>query len=357
MVGHTDLCEKPVLPVDLHHTIQQLWTQAFGTADGLTLSPCPVSGNNRVFIGQCGNQQAIVKWYFRGPQEERNRLDAEWRFLRYAQQIGVSQAPAPILCAPDAGLSLQEYLPGRKPVLDDIGLPQVLAAADFLRDLNRDPHRIQTADVLQAAETAFDVPSQCAIIERRLARLAFIPASDVDQRAAMLVGKMQDFWRRLQPQIEQQFQAAQVSPEQALPQEQWCISPADFGFHNAILAQDGGVRFFDFEYGGWDDPAKTIADFFLQPAIPIDWAYRSAFIQRFLADWPAGEAIARRAEILTPLFALKWCCIILNPFSAQRAAAAQFADPNGDELARKERQLAKALLAFEQLRNRGETSC
>ena len=39
------------------------------------------------------------------------------------------------------------------------------------------------------------------------------------------------------------------------------ISPSDFGFHNALRTNTGPV-FFDFEFSGWDDPAKTIIDFF-----------------------------------------------------------------------------------------------
>ena len=48
-----------------------------------------------------------------------------------------------------------------------------------------------------------------------------------------------------------------------LEEDEKIISPSDFGLHNAKLGEDGKLAFFDFEYAGWDDPAKTIADFFL----------------------------------------------------------------------------------------------
>ena len=50
--------------------------------------------------------------------------------------------------------------------------------------------------------------------------------------------------------------------------EHRCISPSDFGFHNAIKTLDG-VKFIDFEFAGWDDPCKALIDFMLQPKVPI----------------------------------------------------------------------------------------
>ena len=40
-----------------------------------------------------------------------------------------------------------------------------------------------------------------------------------------------------------------------------CLSPSDFGFHNVIVEKDKILRFIDFEYAGWDDPAKMVSDF------------------------------------------------------------------------------------------------
>ena len=65
-----------------------------------------------------------------------------------------------------------------------------------------------------------------------------------------------------------------------------CVSPSDFGFHNALREPSGRLRFIDFEYAGWDDPAKLVCDFFCQPAVP---APAGAF-DRFAAA--VGEGFA-----------------------------------------------------------------
>lgn len=46
------------------------------------------------------------------------------------------------------------------------------------------------------------------------------------------------------------------------------ISPSDFGFHNIIIS-NGKIYFIDFEFSGWDDPAKLYCDFILQPRVRI----------------------------------------------------------------------------------------
>ncbi|NCW27038.1 MAG: hypothetical protein EBV83_01870 [Verrucomicrobia bacterium] len=93
-----------------------------------------------------------------------------------------------------------------------------------------------------------------------------------------------------------------------------CISPSDFGFHNSLLGDDNRLRFFDFEYAGWDDPAKMAADFFCQPRIP---APASEFhrVAAFLGElFPLDAEVPERATSLWPVYRMKWICIMLNEF-------------------------------------------
>ena len=94
------------------------------------------------------------------------------------------------------------------------------------------------------------------------------------------------------------------------------VSPSDFGFHNVIRRPDGGLSFIDFEYGGWDDPAKLWADFFLQPRIPVPARFECEFLDAVLSHVPADRRRnhVARCRLLWPIFAIRWVCIILNPF-------------------------------------------
>ena len=73
------------------------------------------------------------------------------------------------------------------------------------------------------------------------------------------------------------------------------ISPSDFGFHNTLVRPDGELQFLDFEYAGFDDPAKLVGDFYACPEIPTPQETFERFVDRlvFSLNSPRPFAIAR----------------------------------------------------------------
>ena len=134
------------------------------------------------------------------------------------------------------------------------------------------------------------------------------------------------------------------------PRRDRCVSPSDFGFHNALLGTDGTLKFIDFEYAGWDDPAKTICDFFCQPELPVPKSCQALFHDE-IADLmePPGR-FRLRVELLLPVYRLKWCCIMLNDFLPAGNDRRRFAGTIADA-EQKWRQLEKARQAAEQVTN------
>ena len=111
---------------------------------------------------------------------------------------------------------------------------------------------------------------------------------------------------------------AGLSFEQNLADEEWTLSPSDFGFHNALRRPGGRMVFLDFEYFGWDDPAKTVSDFLLHPAMNLTTQQKKAFAAGF-------ARIAWRVQTLYPLYGLKWCLILLNEFLPEHLHRRKFA--------------------------------
>jgi hypothetical protein len=116
--------------------------------------------------------------------------------------------------------------------------------------------------------------------------------------------------------------------EAALEQAERRISPSDFGFHNAILGPDQRLRFIDFEYAGWDDPAKTACDFLCQVQVPVPSELAHKFLEPLIADDSAPQARADRIAVLLPVYRLKWCCIVLGRILPATSARREF---SGDE--------------------------
>jgi len=100
-----------------------------------------------------------------------------------------------------------------------------------------------------------------------------------------------------------------------IKKEERCLSPSDFGFHNTIEKKNGDLMFFDFEYAGWDDPAKTICDFFYQPRIPVPAEYEKWFVAPIEKLFDKSGDLALRVSMLKRILGLKWCCIFLNEFT------------------------------------------
>jgi hypothetical protein len=138
-------------------------------------------------------------------------------------------------------------------------------------------------------------------------------------------------------------------PAEFLETAQRCVSPSDFGFHNALAQPDGTPRFLDFEYAGWDDPAKMTGDFFAQLAVPVPTNFFDRFVHETTAAFPRPEELFQRARLLRPVYQIKWCCIALNVFLPVNLARRKFANPSLDENALKRAQLTKAANLFQSI--------
>jgi hypothetical protein len=141
------------------------------------------------------------------------------------------------------------------------------------------------------------------------------------------------------------------SPGDRLQDSGQTLSPSDYGFHNALRRRDGTLVFLDFEYFGWDDPAKMLSDFLLHPAVSLSAGLRRRFVRRALATLASDETTERRWRAVYPIWGLKWCLILLNVFTSEHLRRRQFAasDP-GEVERRKSGQVAKARALVNDLR-------
>ena len=104
---------------------------------------------------------------------------------------------------------------------------------------------------------------------------------------------------------------------------------------------DGKLTFLDFEYFGWDDPLTSIGNFVLHPGMRLTQAQRALYRDTLLAHF--GMAQAERLAALLPLFALRWCAIVLSELLPERRAHRSRATaPAGDWEAMQARQFALA---------------
>jgi hypothetical protein len=241
-------------------------------------------------------------------------------------------------------LALYEHVTGTRPAAVAVGDDFVRQALDFFQAVNALRSHEDAQQLSLVSEACFTVNDHCCRVQQRLDRLRRIEAnSDLDAQAVRFVEEsLLPAWQSVIGTLRERAKVWRVATGEPLPPEDWCLSPSDFGFHNALIRADGRLVFLDFEYAGWDDPAKTVADFFCQPACPVPDAYFDRFTRTVVANAVDPESHRRRCELLLPVYRLKWCCIRLNDFLPSGAGRRRFACGAGTEAERKMRQLGKA---------------
>jgi hypothetical protein len=299
-----------------------------------------------------GDKKQLLKWYFHDATDTRDRLGAEYAFLKHAWNIGLRCIPQPLGKDLTTHLALYEFVEGHKLdalTVNDVAMQQ---AAQFLARLNSPQSRAAAAVLPEASEARFSVAAHFAMVDTRLARLgSMLPESAVDRSAAAFVARLAVFWQGTKARLLDSCAALGLSPDAALPLAERCLSPSDFGFHNALVRPDGSLCFIDFEYAGWDDPAKTVGDFFSHPGVVVPHSYFEPFMAQALSVFDQPERLAARVRLLEPISQVKWCCIILNEFLPAAAQRRNFANPGSDTVERKQCQLGKAIHLFESLQH------
>src|SRR5262249_17269562 len=163
-----------------------------------------------------------------------------------------------------------------------------------------------------------------------------------DPGLAGLVDRLTGFlFTTILPRTLAGYDALGLSFAAPLPTESQSLCPSDFGFHNALRGPRGLV-FIDFEYFGWDDPVKLCCDFLLHPGMNLAGPLKEQFVAAILPIYGGDRSFARRLGLLYPLFAMRWCLILLNEFLPERWANRVHAGVALDWAAAKRRQLARA---------------
>jgi len=295
-------------------------------------------GNNRLYCveDEAGSRYAL-KTYLAAGNDDRDRLGAERAGLQFVTRHGSGRVPSCLAADPAAGLALFEWIEGRPvaaPTAADID-----SALDFLAELAAMRGHAGAESLPEAAEACLSAAELCRQIGDRRRRLF---GSGDDRLAAFLMRPFPLAWSRFERRARRGYAALGLEFEAPLAAERRILSPSDFGFHNALRRPDGGLVFLDFEYFGWDDPVKLVADFLLHPGMRLSEPLKLRFRRGAAGLFRGAAAFEARLDLLYPLYGLRWCLILLNAFlpSAWRRQAYAREGIARNEI--QNRQLAKA---------------
>jgi hypothetical protein len=314
------------------------------------LTPLAGGANNRVYRVDAGDRVRVLKHYFTSLGDPRDRFGAEHDFYELLWRRGCRRIPEPLAWDRPAGLGLFEHVEGGRLKAGVVNGPLVEQARDFILDVNRRAGREGVASLKPASEACFSIPRHLDVVGGRMQRLTALPGeSPVDRQARRFVEEdLLPAWRTVRAGVEQ---AMRDELNRELTPSERCVSPSDFGFHNAILRASGSLCFHDFEYAGSDDPAKLACDFFCQPRVPVPMEQWDAFVKPLGEACGWGAGFAARSAVLLPVYQLKWCCIMLNEFLRSEAERREFAEGAETAESRRNTQLQCARAALARLRD------
>lgn len=284
-------------------------------------------GNNRVLRIDTDKGPLLLKEYFRNPADPRDRLGTEFGFISFAMETGLESTPRPYALDEENGLAVYEFMEGRHANPEDIDETFIDQVLFFYAEINN-RRRLPAASRLKlASEACFSLADHKKSLTRRLAVLEKV-GEDSEVHSLMkefLSKKLLPAADKALSLADDEFMRFGLGRDWKLGPQDARISPSDFGFHNAVLDKDNKLRFFDFEYAGWDDPVKMICDFFCQPSVPVPTEYFDYFVDAVVSDLSDPELHRRRVRLLYPVHRLKWCCLVLNEFLKTERERRRFA--------------------------------
>jgi hypothetical protein len=296
--------------------------------------------NNRVYRLETDHGPSLVlKLYFSDSRDTRDRLSAEWNFITHAWSRGIRNLPEPLACDAVQHAGLFGFVQGRKLTASEVTQAHVDAAIDFVLAVNTRPRPALAA----GSEACFSLSEHIAMVEWRVERLKTLDATapHLAEVQSLVSTRLLPAWAAVKSRLIADANAAGLSMDEPMGADERCLSPSDFGFHNALIDDEGHLSFIDFEYAGLDDPAKLVCDFFCQPELPVPLAYHAHFVDRMAQGLALDEAAIARCRLLLNGYRVKWTCIILNDFvlldSARRAFSSE-----ADRAIRTADQFAKA---------------
>jgi FMN phosphatase YigB (HAD superfamily) len=311
-----------------------------GLVGDAELTPLLEGGNNRVFRVRHASGEFVLKNYFHSPADPRDRFGAERAFYELLWSQGIRRTPEPLGWNAGQRLGLFTLLSGRKLASGEVDENRVCEAVNFILEINATRQVPAAQSMPSASEACFTTAQHIATVERRIRRLdEILPEGELASEVfAFVRSELKPAWERIRAQLADK---SEIELNCELPISARCISPSDFGFHNALLVADDRLRFIDFEYAGWDDPAKLVCDFFCQPELSVDIRHWDAVVRPLDGQFGLSANLPARAAQLLPAYQIKWCCILLNEFLHMDSARRRFA-AGGEVAGRKARQLAKA---------------
>ena len=280
-------------------------------ARGPTESWSPVEGraNSRVFKVEQGSHTFAAKFYPDVALDPRDRLGAEAIACEFLETQGCSSSLRVVCTAPELNVGLYEWIEGIK--VADVRDSDIQQALEFVKMLHRACDTASAAQLPFASEACLSEKDIWNQIERKRCKLNQV-LDKSPELGKFLLEQFDPFLTELRVVSRSLFPHRDRFVR--LPVRHQTLSASDFGFHNAIRKPDNSLKWIDFEYFGWDDPVKLMADFVWHPGFELSESQILRWQNGCMAIFSKDSDLPDRFRQHFPLYGMRWCLILLNTF-------------------------------------------
>ena len=303
----------------------------------VSVEPMDGGGNSRVLKVTTADGLRLTAKVYPGPTADgQDRLAVESEALNFIRLHGIECVPQPIASDSVKQCAVFEYIEGAKVTSSEVSESDIDQATQFLTRLGGLKKIPDSSRLPRAAEACFSVRGIIANLDTRLASLEVTGAQE------FLTAEFAPAFQRTVEWCEERTSNEGESMGIELAINDRTLSPSDFGFHNVLRRSSGDLVFLDFEYFGWDNPAKMISDFLLHPAMDLSPYLKARFVATMAGNNPV---LMERLETVFPLFGLKWCLILLNAFLPEYRLQRSLDDSKLDETLERQSEKARLMLS------------
>ena len=265
--------------------------------------------NSQVYRVENRGVAYAVKWYPDLAFDSRPRLLAEQEACEFLKSqclgstSGLAKVTAPL------NIAIFRWIEGSRVV--DVGDQDVESALRFIERLHDSSRNKSAMQIRNAGEACLSENDLWAQIDTKRGRLAEIQ-QEFPELGRYLDKEYGPIHENCRETLGSLFPGLNHSDK--LPLYAQTLSPSDFGFHNALRLHDYSLTWLDFEYFGWDDPAKLILDFLWHPGFSLTPSQQARWIERCIEIFSDDDNLPARLRACWPVYGLRWCLILLNVF-------------------------------------------
>lgn len=282
--------------------------------------------NNRLFLVDTETDKYLLKVYLK---DKRNRLNREFGAFKFLRDNGIQNVPRAILKNEELNYGIYSYETGTVISSTAAGIPELDLLLNFILDLKKFQYGEVSVKFDPAVMACLSLQDYLNNIQFRFDKFQkYISTPNLHPSVNEFINTV-DVIHFVDNEFKRLENIVSNFPVKELTQKEMMLNPVDFGFHNALRKPDNSICFVDFEYFGWDDPARLVADFVhhdMQSDLPNN--YKEYFIDQYVERSGLSEGQTIRLHLVRELIALEWLTVYLYGMTPEKIATRIHANPD-----------------------------